>query len=472
MNMESLFFIIHYLLLFLMPFLDENYLLTSPIAKKIFAEIQSLPILDAHNHANVKEIFENKPYTDIWQVEAASDHYVWEMMRKRGVNEEYITGNRTNQEKWLALANIFEDLAGNPSYEWIHLDLQRRLGIKTLINKQTGLEIWNESQKILQQSEKYPQSLLREMNVEVMCSTDDPLDSLELHQQLQKSLKSPKILPTWRPDKAVNIFKKDFPDYISKLGQRVKKNMTTIDDVVDALQTTHIFFEKHGCVASDHGVQIPYGYEVPKTLAEAAFQKRLSGDSLSSKEIQDYMSYMFNEIGEMNAKSNWVTQIHIGAVRDIRNSLFNKLGPDVGGDVSDHLIEILNPLREFLNRFDNRLKVVLYSLDPTHWPTLATLSRAFGEKVNLGSAWWFNDSPIGMRRQLEYIGTVDLLMNFAGMVTDSRKLMSYGSRTEMFRRTLSDVLGSLVERGQIPEELAVRTAKFICYDGPKHFFGF
>jgi glucuronate isomerase len=181
---------------------------------------------------------------------------------------------------------------------------------------------------------------------------------------------------------------------------------------------------------------------------------------------------MLQQFGEMNAKSNWVMQIHIGAVRDVRDSLFNAIGPDVGGDISNHTIDIVEPVKDFLNKFDNRLKIALYSLDPNHWPTLATLTRAFGQNVNLGSAWWFNDSPIGMKRQLEYICSVDVLMNFVGMVTDSRKLMSYGSRTEMFRRVLSSVLGDMIDKGQVPEELAIRTAKFVCYEGPKQFFNF
>jgi glucuronate isomerase len=310
------------------------------------------------------------------------------------------------------------------------------------------------------------------MKVEVMCSTDDPIDSLEYHQQLQKIPNITKILPTWRPDKAMNIFKPDFPAYIQKLAVRVNKEIKTIDDVVSAMQETHDFFEKMGCKASDHGIQTPFGQNISKENANAAFQKRMKEGVLTPKETQDYMAYIFKQYGEMNSKSNWVTQIHIGAVRDYRDTLFKSLGPDVGGDLSDHLIDIIGNVKDFLNRFDGRLKVIFYSLDPGHWPSLATLTRAFGAKVNLGSAWWFNDSPIGMKRQLEYIGTVDVLMNFAGMVTDSRKLMSYGSRTEMFRRVLSDVLGNQVEKGQIPEELAIRTAKYLSYEGPKKFFGF
>ena len=252
----------------------------------------------------------------------------------------------------------------------------------------------------------------------------------------------------------------------------MNKTFNSIDDLVEALQITHDYFNEMGTKASDHGIEVPYGYKVDRDTANEVFMKRKSGEKLSKEEEIRYMSYMFHKFGEMNAKSDWVMQIHIGAVRDVRDHLSESLGPDTGGDVSDHDIPILKPLKDFLNAFDGKLKVILYCLDPVHYSTLATLSRAFGSKVNMGAAWWFNDSPIGMRRQLEFMCSVDVLSNFAGMVTDSRKLMSYGSRTEMFRRVLSDVVGTMVERGQIPLELGIRTAKYVCYERKKELFNF
>jgi glucuronate isomerase len=270
----------------------------------------------------------------------------------------------------------------------------------------------------------------------------------------------------------MRIYKEDFPEYIGKLGEHVQKKILNIDDLIDALQETHDFFEKMGAKASDHGVEIPFGYNIDHEKADHIFKKRMKGKKVNKEEEKAYMSYMLHQFGEMNVKSNWVMQIHLGAVRDVRDTLYNKIGPDSGGDISNHFIPIVEPLKAFLNKFDGRLKIVLYALDPTHYPTLASLTRAFGETGSLGAAWWFNDSPIGMKRQLEYIGTVDLLMNFAGMVTDSRKLMSYGSRTEMFRRVLSDVLGNLVEKGQVPLDLAIQNAKHICYERKKKLFNF
>lgn len=453
-------------------FLGDDYLVTSGTGKKIFASIKDLPILDAHNHANVKEIADNKNYTDIWQVEAATDHYVWELMRKRGVPERLITGDASNEEKWHALAAVFEDLVGNPTYEWIHLDLRRRLGITALINKETAKQIWDEAKARLARPGMRPQDLLVAMRVEVMCSTDDPVDMLEHHEVLAKVKGIPRILPTWRPDKAMNIFKKDFPDYIKKLEARAGKKIADIAGLVAALQATHDYFEKHGCKASDHGIHTPFGYNVPASRADEIFKKRMAGKELDQSDVRDYISHMMHQFAAMNSKAGWVMQIHLGAVRDYRDVLFNTLGPDTGGDICDPSISLVDPIKALLNAFDGKLKVAIYSLDPVHWPAMATITRAFGKDVNLGSAWWFNDSPIGMKRQLEYVGSVDLLANFAGMVTDSRKLMSYGSRTEMFRRVLADVLGAMVEKGQVPEELAIKLARHVCHEGPRTFFGF
>ncbi|MEX2682495.1 MAG: glucuronate isomerase [Candidatus Sigynarchaeota archaeon] len=453
-------------------FLGDEYLFTNGTAKKIFSEIKDLPIIDAHNHANVKEILDNKNYIDIWQVEAATDHYVWELMRKRGVPERLITGDASNEEKWHALATVFEDFAGNPTYEWIHLDLQRRLGITAMINKGNAKLIWDHAKARLARPGMKPQDLLVAMRVEVMCSTDDPVDTLEHHEAIATLKGIPRVLPTWRPDRSMNIFKTDFPDYIKKLEARTRTKIADISGLVSALQATHDYFEVHGCRASDHGIHTPFGYNVPESRADEIFKKRMAGKAVDSDEIRDYISYMMHQYAAMNSKSGWVMQIHVGAVRDYRAVLFENLGPDTGGDICDPAIPLVEPLKALLNAFDGKLKVVLYSLDPVHWPALATITRAFGKDVNLGSAWWFNDSPVGMRRQLEYIGSVDLLANFAGMVTDSRKLMSYGSRTEMFRRVLADVLGAMVEKGQVPEVLAIKLARRVCYDGPKEIFGF
>ncbi|MHA1112438.1 MAG: glucuronate isomerase [Promethearchaeota archaeon] len=465
-----------------MGFLDENYLLSTKSAEKIFKEIKELPIVDAHNHSDAQEILENNNYTDIWQVEGATDHYVWELLRKRGISEEFITGNASNFEKWMKLAEVFEEFVGNPVYEWVHLDLRQRLGITELISTSTAQSIWDKAKDALSQDNKRPQQLLEEMNIESMCTTNDPLDTLDAHKKLAVIMGKGKIRPTWRPDNAMNIFKDTWIDYVVKLGERVSKNLLTLDDFIEALQVTHDYFSDNGCITSDHGVLEPSGYKVSKHDVEGIFERRINDEDLTGEEGDIFRSYMLHEFAKMNAKKGWVMQIHIGAVRDMRESLYNSLGPDSGGDISSHVIGVVEPLWDLLNVFDEKnplvnpkfrgLKIVLYCLDPSHQTTLATITRAFGENVSLGAAWWFNDTPVGMKRQLEYISSVDLLMNYAGMVTDSRKLLAYGSRTEMFRRVLSDVLGTMVEQGRIPEDLSIKTAKHVSYEGPKQFFGF
>ena len=456
-----------------MAFLDEKYLLGSETALALFQTVKNLPVVDVHNHANVAEIAANKNYPDLWQVCAATDHYVWEMLRKRSVPEEYITGkNVSNKEKFLTMAKVFPEFIGNPVYEWIHLDLRRGLGMKDAVLDGTTAEaIWNESLKILGTDGKRPQGLVKEQNIECMCSTDDPVDLLGEHKEANAAFGRTVIRPTWRPDKAVNIFAPSWNDYIGKLEKRFNASVGRVDELVEVLQASHEYFEANGAVASDHGIEYPLSGETKREQADAAFRKARSGQKLTEAEKNDFMSFLTAKIAEMDAKAGWVFQMHIGAVRDIRSSLFSSLGPDSGGDVSDHMVNIVKPLGKFLNRLDGKLKVVLYCLDPHHQADLATVARAFGANVRLGSAWWLNDTPVGMRRQLEYVGSVDLFYNFAGMVSDSRKILSYSSRFEMFRRVLSDVIAQHVLRGQFPASAAEKLMREMCYDGPKKFYG-
>ena len=456
-----------------MGFLDNHYLLGGASSEAIYNEIKDLPIIDAHNHCDVKALAEDRKFTDIWDAEGSTDHYVWECFRKAGVPEEYLTGKKTsNFEKWMAVAAVFDKIAGNPTYEWIHLDLKRRLGINEVISKKNAKDIWEKSKKMLSQKKYSPQSMILSMNVEAMCSTDDPLDTLEYHKKLAKSRLAGRVRPTFRPDKAMNIAKAGWVDYMAALEKRWNTKFNSIDDLMAALKAAHDFFAENGCRASDHGVNVPWSYQYTQKQANAVFKKAKAGKPLTEAEVICYMSYFLNEVAEMDAEKDWVFQIHIGAVRDVRDSLFKNIGPDAGGDMGDHMTDYLTPLLPLLNRFDNRLKTVLYNMHPAHNATLAQLTRVFGEKVCLGLAWWLNDSYIGMRRQLEYVGSVDVLSNMSGMVSDSRKIMSYGSRHEMFRRSLSFVLGEMVDRGQMPKAVAIKLASDLAYSRPKSFFGF
>ena len=451
-------------------FLGPDYLIGNETGKRIFASVKDLPILDPHNHADVAAIARNENFKDAWELFAATDHYVWEVLRKTGVPEEKITGNAPAHDKFIAMANVFEQIAGNPVYEWIHLDL-RFLGVTELLNAETGELIWNKVNEILAKAESRPQALLKRMNVGVMCSTDDPADTLEDHRTVNQAFGRVIVRPTWRPDMAMKAGKNSFPAYIERLGKRWGVKIATLGDLLDVLQKSHDFFAENGCRASDHGLELASGGVGDAAAAAETFRKALSGAPVTPDEVTNYADYLLGEFGEMNARSGWVMQLHIGAVRDVRDVLFRTLGPDSGGDVSDLFQSHEAKLISFLNRFDGRLKTVLYCLDQGHQATLASLARAFGSTVRLGSAWWLCDTPIGMKRQLEYIGSVDLLSAFAGMVSDSRKLLSYGSRFEMFRRILSSTLGGMVEAGQMPEPVAMKLSKTISYDGPLAFFG-
>ena len=452
--------------------MDRSYLIRNGAGLKIFDSVKTLPVVDPHNHANVKEIADNDHYRDAWQLFAATDHYVWEMMRKRGVPETLITGkSATPKEKFLALAKIFPEVAGNPVYEWIHLDLKRYFGVEELLCERTGSKIYDAVTAKLATDAYRPQALLTgPLNVEVMCSTDDLVDTLEDHARANAAFGRTLIRPTWRPDKAMKIFAPVWRPYMNQVAARFNVKLNELSGLIDAFRMSHDYFEARGCRASDHGLEIPLRADVEYADANRIFQKAMAEEKLTAAEVDTFMGYILAEAAELNSKSDWVTQLHLGAVRDVRGTLFDALGPDVGGDISNHFLDFAPALCSFLNRFDGRLKVVLYCLEASHQGTLATIARAFGEKVALGSAWWLLDTPIGMRRQLEYIGSADTFSNFAGMVSDSRKLLSYGSRFEMFRRVLSDVLGDLVERGQMPEAIALDLAGRMAYRGTKKFW--
>jgi glucuronate isomerase len=445
-----------------MGFLDDDYLLKTTTAKELFTRVKDLPVIDLHSHVDIKEILRNKPAKDIWEAEGATDHYVWELMRRRGVDEEKITGKATNREKWTILAEIFPSFGGNPTYEWIHLDLRRRFGIQELISKQTADDIWDKTTALLEDDSMTPQNLLKYMRVELMCSTDDPTSSLQYHEQAKKELERPVILPTWRPDKAIDVENKSWKDFLEELGKKTGEDTSNLKGLLSALEKRHKYFHEHGCISSDHGMEKPYSYPVSEKIAADIHNRAFQGEKLKKKEIKAYKAFMLHQLGELNKKTNWLTQLHIGAVRDYRNRLLETLGIDSGGDISTQNVDFAEGLKYFLNEFAEDLNIVLYCLDPTHLPTITTIARAY-PNVIIGAPWWFNDSPFGMEMHLKYTASVDLLSNCAGMVSDSRKLLSYGSRTEMFRRILCNVVGEMVELGQIPLIVAQELVENVSY---------
>lgn len=454
-----------------MGFIDDQYLLESESARRLYEIIRDRPITDPHNHIDMAEVVENNRWTDIWEVQGATDHYVWQLMRKRGIPERKITGNATNREKWDALASALPDLAGNPVYEWIHLDLSRRFGIDEPVSADNADDIWEETAAKLKEPEMRPQQVLREMGVEVLCSTDDPTSQLKYHERAETEVDGIDIRPTWRPDRGLKIENEAWSTFVAELDDVTEGTVDELGGFLQSLEQTHRYFDEHGCLACDVGMGDPVSKPVSRQRAADIYRRGRRGENLDSDEVEDWKSFLLEFVGGLNSETDWVTQFHIGAVRDYRDSLFEQVGPNAGGDVSTQNVDVTAGLDHFLDVYDEEMDVVLYMLDPTLYPSAATVARAY-PNVSIGPAWWFNDSPHGMSEQLEYAASVDLLANYAGMVSDSRKIFSYGSRFEMFRRTLANTVGRMVERGQIPFENAQRIVDHMAYERPKELYGF
>ena len=449
-----------------MSFLGENYLLKTESGKVIFREISHLPIIDIHTHINAEDLAKNRGWGDIWEVEAATDHYVWELMRRASVPEQLITGDAPSREKWFALASVFPRFAGNPVYEWLHLDLNRRFGIEKRIDSKTALEIWNETKEKLALPQFRPQQLLREMNVAVLCTTESPLSDLKWHVELSTTFPEIKVLPTWRPDDVVNVGSQEWRDFIVKLGERTDVDITRLTKLIEALEKTHCYFAEHGCIASDHALAQPWGHYVSQHAASKIYEKAWYGLNISEKEHQDFQAFMLHVFAELDAKAGWIMQLHIGAVRDYRDLLYKSLGRDSGGDVATHNVELVHNLNDFLNEYDGKLRIIIYVLHPSHMYTIATLARAFSN-VYVGAPWWFMDNPYHIANSLKSVAAVDLLWRHAGMVTDSRKIIAIAGRIEMFRRVLAEVLGEMVDQHRVPLEVACDIARQVTYFTPK-----
>ncbi|MEY7848511.1 glucuronate isomerase [Natrarchaeobius sp. A-rgal3] len=454
-----------------MAFLDEAYLLETDAARTLYDGIADRPIVDPHTHADVAEIVDNEGWDDIWEAEASTDHYVWALMRNRGIDEELITGDASNREKWNALAAVFPTFAGNPTYEWVHLDLKRRFGIETPISAETADEIWNETKAQLEEPAMRPQPLLREMGVEVVASTDDPTSALEYHERAVDEVSGVDVVPTWRADRALTVDRAAFGDFVADLEDATGIEADEFAGFLEALSASHDYFAKRGCRATDLSVRQPVSRPVDEQRARAVYETALAEEPVTDRDVADFQAFLLEYVGELNAEKGWVTQLHLGPVRNYRDAVYDRVGPAGGGDVSAGDVELTDSLEYLLNRLDGETPIVLYALDPTQYPAIATMARVF-PNVSIGPAWWFNDSPFGMEHQLEYAGTVELLYEHAGMVSDSRKLLSYGSRFEMFRRSLANVVGRQVERGQMPMDVARDLVERLAYERPNKLYGF
>ncbi|MDL4840360.1 glucuronate isomerase [Aquibacillus rhizosphaerae] len=460
-------------------FITEDFLLYNDVAKELYHEVaKKLPIIDYHNHLNQKEILEDKNYSNISEIWLAGDHYKWRAMRANGISEEYITGDKSDYEKFLAFAKTIPNTFGNPMYHWAHLELQRYFGIDELLNEETAPAIWEEANRQLATSDLSVRSILEKDNVVFVGTTDDPTDSLEYHTALAKEDFDCKVSPSFRPDKGLNIDTPDFLDWITKLEQAADISITNYQALLDAFAKRVDFFDELGCRSSDHGINVMFFEEATKEAVETIFEKRLNGDPLSQKEVNQYRTYTLIYLGELYAAKGWVMQLHINPLRNNNTRMFDKIGPDSGFDsIGDRLLA--EPLSKFLDALEvneNLPKTVLYSLNSRDNNVLAAMAGNYqnGEipgKVQFGTAWWFNDHIDGMEDQMKTLANTGLISNFIGMLTDSRSFLSF-SRHEYFRRILCNLLGTWVVEGKVPNDkkLLETYVKNICYYNAERYF--
>jgi len=463
-------------------FLDQDFLLHSETAKVLYHDYAAkMPIIDFHNHLNAQEIYENKRFSDLTDIWLGGDHYKWRAMRTLGVAEEQITGAASAKEKFAAWAKSVPYLVGNPLYHWTHLELQRYFDIEDLLNEETADEVFAKCNDLLQTEAFRVRGLLAMQNVQVVSTTDDPVDDLKYHQLIAEDASIDlQVLPTFRPDKAVNVNLSWFNDWIDTLSGVVDHEINQLADLFKALELRMDFFVEVGANASDNGLDV-FAY-AESTLEEAAaiFLKARAGEKLTDIEVEKYKTQVFLFLGREYHKRGWVMQLHIGALRNNNTRMLNKLGPDTGYDSINNSFDITK-LGAFLNALemtDQLPKTIIYDLNPADNHKVVTLMQCFQDgvipgKLQFGSGWWFMDQKDGMIDQMRSLAANGVLSQFVGMLTDSRSFLSF-PRHEYFRRLLCDLLGDYVESGEYPADIEFlgRIVENICYYNSKEYFGF
>ncbi|GJM32089.1 MAG: uronate isomerase [Saprospiraceae bacterium] len=462
-------------------FLSEDFLLSNKTAQKLyFDHAADMPIIDYHNHLPPQEIAADKVFENITEVWLKGDHYKWRAMRANGVDERYITGDATDKSKFLKWAETVPYTMRNPLYHWTHLELQRYFGIDTLLNAKTGEEIYEATTVQLQTSAFSTRNLLKKMKVEAVCTTDDPTDSLEFHQQLKQQNPGLKTVPGFRPDKFIMIENPVFPEMIETLGKVTGKNIQDLKDLLEALHDRIDFFHSMGGRLADHGLTQLYASDFTEDEVNKIFRKRLAGHPIFAGEAIQYQSAILYFLGLMYHAKGWTMQFHLGAIRNNNDRLMNILGSDVGCDsVGDY--EQATALSRYLNRLDAEeklTKTILYNLNPRDNELFATMAGNFNDgiipgKIQWGSAWWFLDQKDGMEAQLNVLSNMGLLSRFLGMLTDSRSFLSF-PRHEYFRRILCNLIGKDVENGELPNDLPWlgQMVEDICYHNAKRYLEF
>lgn len=463
-------------------FMDEDFLLSTQIAQKLYHEhAEKTPILDYHCHINPEEIAKDRQFENITQVWLGGDHYKWRQMRSNGVDEKYITGDAPDREKFQKWAETLEKAIGNPLYHWSHLELKRYFGYDGCLNGETAEEVWNLCNEKLKTPEMSVRNLIRQSGVTLLCTTDDPADSLEWHKVIAEDDSfEVQVLPAWRPDKAMNIEKPDYTDYLKKLGTAAETEIHTFADLKAALKKRMAFFDSMGCRASDHALEYVMYAPASDEDVETIFAKRLGGEMLTKAEELKFKTAFMLFVGKEYARLGWAMQLHYGCKRDNNVFRYEQLGPDTGYDCIDNyapsgqMADFLNAL----NASDELPKTIIYSLNPNDNAAIGTILGCFQDsgaigKIQQGSAWWFNDHKTGMIEQMTSLANLGLLGNFIGMLTDSRSFLSY-TRHEYFRRILCELIGGWVENGEYPADMKVlgKMVEDISYNNAVWYFGF
>lgn len=461
-------------------FMGKDFMLSNETAKELYKVAKKMPIYDYHCHLNPREIYENKQFRSVTELMLGGDHYKWRAMLSNGAPERCIRGDGSDYEKFFAFASMLKYAIGNPLFHWTHLELRRVFGIEEILNEESAPRIYEQCNQMLATEEFRCRRLIEKFNVKVICTTDDPCDDLQYHKLIAEDPDfSVKVLPAWRPDKAINIDKGGFVDYMGKLARVSGISTLNLADMMRALESRVDYFHACGARISDHGLDtVPYA-PPSHTIAGEAYRKAMSGQPLTELEVNTYKTYVLVELGKMYKARGWTMQYHMGALRNNNQRMFDTYGPDTGFDSINDLL-IANNLSNLLRVQDtegNLPKTILYSLNPRDNYVLGTMIGNFqGDeipgKIQLGSGWWFNDQRDGMVDQMKTLANMGLLGRFVGMLTDSRSFVSY-PRHEYFRRILCDVIGTWVENGEYPADMEAlgELVQGISFNNARDYFG-
>lgn len=470
-------------MLYLGAFIHENFLLNNKTAVDLYHKYaKEMPIYDYHCHLSPKEIAENKRFKNITELWLYGDHYKWRAMRAHGIDERYITGDASDEEKFKAWAETVPYTVGNALYHWTHIELKKYFGIEELLNGDSWERIYNQCNELLNRDDYAVQSIIKRSNVKMICTTDDPTDDLHYHEQIKEQNEfGVTVLPTFRPDKGVEINRDTFVEFVNKLEKVTNKTISSFAEYLQALEERVQYFHDRGCRISDHGIaEIPYAAFEENEL-DPIFQAGRAGKKVSKEEETKFKTAILLFLAKCLKKRDWAMQIHFGAIRNNNEKMFKKLGPDTGFDSISDQGEVAEPLNALLNtlELDDALpKMVIYNLNPVYNDLIGSTIQNFqmnkegiAGKIQFGSGWWFNDTKPGMIRQMSALADQAVLAHFVGMLTDSRSFISY-SRHEYFRRVLCNLIGTWVEDGEVPNDQALlqRLIQDICYNNAKNYF--